>query len=387
MEEKFNNNINAEKNVSIKAGILSMQRIANYGSFLQAYGLKCILEEMGCDVQFVDYHPGETLIAADGGTGIRRKVSKVLEVFKGEAPIREKLRFIKYKKNYAANYYPYLGITDEMNYSPVLDVLVIGSDEVFNCVQNNTNVGFSPELFGEESNAKKIITYAASFGNTTEEKLRKYKIADRVGEWLRNFDAISVRDRNSGRIVESISGVKPEYNIDPVLAYDFIKKCKDIPRYIPYDGYMLLYGYSGRFTKDECKLIRAYADKKNLRVFCIGGVQDICDKYIDCNPFEVIAYFQHAECVVTDTFHGTILSVITHRQFATLVRTSGYGNAEKLTDLLDRLKLSHRIVTDLSYLSYMIDDCKIVYDEVDDILQRERVKSYRYLESNLINGD
>ena len=57
----------------IKVGILSMQRIANYGSFLQAYGLKHMLEDLGCEVQFVDYHPGETLIPSNEGTGIKRK--------------------------------------------------------------------------------------------------------------------------------------------------------------------------------------------------------------------------------------------------------------------------------------------------------------------------
>ena len=53
-----------------KVGILSMQRIANYGSFLQAYGLKSILEELGCQVQFVDYRIGTCLVEADGGYGI-----------------------------------------------------------------------------------------------------------------------------------------------------------------------------------------------------------------------------------------------------------------------------------------------------------------------------
>ena len=47
-----------------RAGILSMQRIYNYGSFLQAFGLKSILESLGCDVQFVDYKPGECLVTS-----------------------------------------------------------------------------------------------------------------------------------------------------------------------------------------------------------------------------------------------------------------------------------------------------------------------------------
>lgn len=365
----------------MKVGILSMQRIANYGSFLQAYGLKSILEELGCDVEFVDYHPGKTLIPADGGTGVKRKIAKLTEALKYDAPLEEKLKFIKYKKNYARNYYPYLGIGDEMNYSPELDLLVIGSDEVFNCVQNNTNVGFSPELFGAGNNAKKVITYAASFGNTTVEKLEKYGVADEVASYLKKIEAISVRDANSGKVVKELTGVEPVYNLDPVLAYDFIGKCKDIPASVPEDKYMILYGYAGRFSKEECKKIRKYADSKGLKIFCIGGVQDACDKFIDCNPFEVIAYFQHADCVVTDTFHGTILSVITHRQFVSVVRSSGYGNSEKMTDLLNRLGLEDRIIDDLYGIKNKIIE-NIDYENVDKIIEEERKRSYLFLNSN-----
>lgn len=360
-----------------------MQRIANYGSFLQAYGLKHILEDLGCEVQFVDYHPGETLIPADSGTGLKRKISKVLEAFKYDAPLKEKIKFIKYKINYAANYYPYLGL-GEMNYSPELDVLVIGSDEVFNCVQNNPNVGFSPELFGVGNNAKKVITYAASFGNTTVEKLKKYGVNEKVASWVKDIEAISVRDKNSGHVVKELTGKEPVYNLDPVLVYDFIGKCTDIPTSVPEDNYMILYGYAGRFSKEECRKIRKYADSKGLKIFCIGGVQDVCDKFIDCKPFQVIAYFQHADCVVTDTFHGTILSIITHIQFASVVRSTGYGNSEKMTDLLGRLGLEDRIVGDLELVGNKIEDF-IDYERVEETIKNERNRSYEYL-GGRING-
>lgn len=366
----------------IKVGILSMQRIANYGSFLQAYGLKHIIEELGCDVQFVDYHPGETLIPADGGTGLKRKISKVTESLKYNAPLKEKIKFIKYKKNYAKNYYPHLGLSLEMNYSPELDLLIIGSDEVFNCVQDNTNVGFSPELFGQNNCAKRVITYAASFGNTTDEKLKKHQVADKVSKWIGEIDAVSVRDENSLNTVKALTGEEPRQHLDPVLAYDFIEKCKDIPKTVPDSKYMILYGYSGRFTKEECKTIRAYAKKRGLKIFCIGGVQDACDKFIDCNPFEVIAYFMNADCVVTDTFHGTIMSVITHRQFVSVVRKFGYGNSEKMTDLLGRLTLQHRIIDDLNQLSTMMEE-NINYPEVDVIISEERVRTYDYLKEQI----
>lgn len=40
-------------------GILSMQRVENFGSFLQAYGLKELLQTLGHSVCFVDIRPGE----------------------------------------------------------------------------------------------------------------------------------------------------------------------------------------------------------------------------------------------------------------------------------------------------------------------------------------
>lgn len=365
-----------------KVGILSMQRIFNYGSFLQAYGLKRILEDIGCKVEFVDYHPGECLVPADGGKGIFRKISKVMEVFRYSAPLKEKIRFIRYKKNYAANYYPYLGLKEQKNYTPELDMLVIGSDEVFNCVQNNTNVGFSPELFGAGNRASRLISYAASFGNTTLKKMEQYGVKNQVAGWLKQFDAVSVRDANSGNVVRELTGQEPQYNLDPVLAYDFIGKCRDIPNHVPESNYMILYGYSGRFSKEECKAIRTYARKKGLKVFCIGGVQDCCDQFIDCSPFQVIAYFQHAESVVTDTFHGTIMSVITHRQFAALVRSKGYGNAEKLIDLMERLHLSDRILYDMRKLPKLLA-APVQYEETDRIIQKERKQTYEYLKKQI----
>lgn len=361
-----------------KVGIMSMQRIANYGSFLQAYGLKSIFEELGCEVAFVDYHPGETLIPADGGTGIKRKINKVVQTFKYSAPLKEKFKFIKYKKNYARKYLPLLGIDESMNYSTDYDVLVIGSDEVFNCVQDNTNVGYASDLFGANSKASKLVSYAASFGNTTMDKMKQYGIDKEVGDWLTKFDNLSVRDENSAEVVKKITGIIPELNMDPVLMYDYINKCDKIPKIHTEKKYMILYGYSGRFSKDECKVIKKKAEKLGVEIYCIGGVQDACDVFLDCSPFEVISYFQNAEFVITDTFHGSILSVITHRPFATIVRTEGYGNMEKLTDLLKRLNLENRIINDITEMDSFISR-KIDYESVDSIIQEQRVKTYDYL--------
>ena len=68
-----------------KVGIMSMQRIANYGSFLQAYALKQLIEEVGSNVEFVDYHVGAPVITenADSKNKFVRKVEKGLETYRG----------------------------------------------------------------------------------------------------------------------------------------------------------------------------------------------------------------------------------------------------------------------------------------------------------------
>ncbi len=365
----------------MKVGIMSMQRIINYGSFLQAYGLKRILEELDCEVQFVDYHTGQTLMPTNDGTGICRKIKKALEVFKCRAPLREKIRFIQFKKEFADKYYQYLDISSHMNYNTPVDVLVIGSDEVFNCVQDNTNVGYSPELFGVGNRAGRVISYAASFGNTTIKKLETYGVDNEVAGWLRAFDALSVRDNNTGEIVRTLTGIEPEYHLDPVLIYDFFTKEK-ISDMVDEKNYMVLYGYTGRFSVDECKTIRSFAKERKLKILCIGGVQHCCDRFVDCSPFEVIAYFKNAAAVITDTFHGSILSIITHRKFAVFVRDAGYGNAQKLLDLMKRLKLESQIVSDISCLSDVLKKTP-VYVAVDSIIAKERDQSYSYLKCQI----
>ena len=144
-----------------------MQRIYNYGSFLQAYALKKMMEECGAEVEFVDYHPGECILPSKETTGMKRKIQKGLEILRMKGRLRDKIQFVKYKKNYARKNYPVLGLKETYNYAPKLDLLVIGSDEVFNCIQDNSNVGFAPELFGAGHQANRLISYAASFGNTT----------------------------------------------------------------------------------------------------------------------------------------------------------------------------------------------------------------------------
>lgn len=364
-----------------------MQRIANYGSFLQAYALKQLIQELGYEVEFVDYHVGAPVVKGDADNENKyiRKIEKGFETFRYKAPFLHKLAFIQYKQSFGRKYIPLLGVTNEMNYNPQLDCLVIGSDEVFNCIQKNTNVGYSLELFGKNNRAKRLITYAASFGNTTMEKLERFGKTEEIGNYLRYFDAISVRDKNSGDIVESLTSRKAIYHLDPVLTYDYMHCCDKIPQISTSERYMILYAYSGRISEQEADWISAYARKKKLKVYAIGGIQKCADRFIDCSPFEVLTYFKNAEEIITDTFHGSIFSVITHRPFTTLVRKSvgnSYGNEEKLTDLLERFGLTNRMTATISDAEE-INHIPINYGEVEELLRQQREYAKNYLSENI----
>ena len=106
---------------------------------------------------------------------------------------------------------------------------------------------------------------------------------------------------------------------------------------------------------------------------------------MDWSPFEVLAYFRNAEEVITDTFHGSIFSIITHRPFTTLIRKSvgnSYGNEEKLSDLLKRLELNTRMTTKIESVEN-INEQVINYEKIDEILKTHRKVARQYLQKNL----
>lgn len=352
----------------MKVGIMTMQRVENYGSFLQAYGLKKEIEKLGHTVQFVDYEPEPSVVP---DTEEKKRSSKNSRIFKAlhmlsssyrtyrKQQIKMNNTFQKFSTTYDEQFLRQLDITKEYNICPKLDVLVIGSDEVFNCTQRGNKVGFSRQLFGKDNNARKVISYAASFGSTIYEKLEEYHIAEEVGKMLSKFDSISVRDENSQKIVERLCDISPTCHIDPVLLYDF-PEVEDIS--VPMEDYIVVYAYAGRINGKEAEIIRQFAKREGKKVLSLGFYQPFCDEYVLASPLEVLAYIKHADYVITDTFHGTVFSIKYQKKFGTIIRDS---NQQKLEDLMKRFAVTKRKICEL--------DCmrEIVIAEID----KEKVKN------------
>lgn len=372
-------------------GIMSMHRIHNYGSSLQAYALRRMIEALNpsSTVEYLDYRPGVPIVDAGPSGKFRRLVDKTVEHGKVRAPALHRLKFLNHKRAYGRKYFPELGIPRERNFEYAVDLQVIGSDEVFNCVQMNTNVGYSRDLFGHGTPARRLASYAASFGNTTLERIDAAGIRSEIQESLHNFDALSVRDANSQEIVHELTGILPQIHLDPALVFPFMEVERRIPAARLNDSpYIIVYGYSGRLSEDENASLRAYAQSAGAQILSFGGVQTCADKFVDCSPFELLSYFRDAEAVVTDTFHGTIFALINRRPFCSIVRKSvngGYGNEEKLGYLLSVFDLLDHKVAKSGDVREVLD-LPTDYDRVSAVLERERASTRRYLTELLGTG-
>lgn len=374
----------------MKIGIMSMQRIENYGSFLQAFCLKQLLEELNQEVLFIDYII-EPCIVQEPEIVIKKRsisykiVRKVYYFFKdiyfslnGKKERDKKIESMRLRNLYS-HYIKELGISEKRNENKNLDLLIIGSDEVFNCLQTNQAVGYSKQLFGEYINADRIISYAASAGFTTLSGLEKYGIKDEVANMLQNnFDCISVRDNNTYDLVTSLTNKEPIMHLDPVLIGELSNKIiekKDLKNYV------VIYSYEERMSdkKDEKEAIQKFAHKRGLKTVSIGNFQKWTDLKIEANPFELLGYIKNADYVITDTFHGTIFSIILHKKFTTIIRNS---NKQKLTALLEMFALENRILNKLSDIEKIID-LPIDYDYVDKVRKRERKRAIKYLSDYL----
>ncbi len=362
--------------------ILSMQAVNNYGSVLQAYALKKTLEGLGHQTFFINIQKGkdEVLNAQcqklfyTNSTGRRTPnwVKAQLERVKNKI---ENLNMEFVFDRFREDYLQIKRHSDDNRY----DVCVIGSDEVFNCLQAS-KWGFDPQLYGDVKNAKVVTTYAASCGSTRNELLSE-QLRTAIAESMSNLRSISVRDENTAQFVREITGREPVYNLDPVAIGDFTEEMqKANPANKLPAHYCLVYSYKNRFSDPETiNTILAYCEKHNLEPIAPYGNQSWIKKRKMLTPFELLKAFQNADCIITDTFHGALIGSKYGKNMAIVVRDS---NREKLSDLTQRLKIEKHVLTDVKDLESILN-IELDREQISAIMESERQKSVDYLRNCL----
>ena len=239
----------------MKVCILSMQQIDNMGSLLQSYALKTTIEKLGNEVEFIAIKKRDEDYKLLGNykqeyheerekDGLLGKISKIDRYTINRLKIKRKsveqgLAFDEFRKEH-------LNIDKKSHH---YDLCVIGSDEVFNCL-NSGAWGFTSQLFGNVPEANKVITYAASCGSTKYEELPE-KVAKKIRKTFENVLAFSVRDENTHKFVGKLTDKSVNDNLDPVLIYNFDYEVEQatlpkMPKHycVVYSYYMVLYNKS-----------------------------------------------------------------------------------------------------------------------------------------------
>ena len=364
----------------MKIGILSMQRIENFGSLLQAYALKKTLETFGNEVSFIDIQYIEednkllNGVQQDfsferGGKSVKQFLLKFNKYFfnrlknltrlKKQNALFESFRQEKLFNGATVNQY---------------DMAVIGSDEVFNCMSSG-DWGYTSQLFGNIPEASKIVTYAASCGSTNYDSVpQKVKVS--ITNAMQNISKFSVRDANTIEFVSHFTDKKIEKNFDPVLIYDFSDEIDKVELPKTPQKYCIIYSYGNRICdKKEIKAIIEFCKKRQLTLVTVGGPQFWVKKHILCSPFQCLKLFQKADFVITDTFHGTIFSIKYAKRFAVIIRDS---NRNKLKDLVLSLKCDKHVIKDGSELERAYNLIKND-EEIKDILKSGHQHTLEYL--------
>lgn len=366
----------------MKICILSMQRVPNFGSVLQGYALKKILNNMGHDVSFLDikYNEDDDKLIRNYRSdfdsecqkgGIWSKIRKVDRYALNRLAIKRKSN--KQDKVFEDFVVNTLGIAEQKER---FDLCIIGSDEVFNCTAD-TAWGFTTQLFGNVEQANCVVTYAASCGATKIEALPE-NVVGRIKKAFSNISDFSVRDDNTEKFVKAVTGKDAKRHFDPVVIGDFSTEIAgiDISVKLP-KHYCIVYSYYNRINKpEEIKQIELFCKIHDLEIVSIGAPQMWIKNHLILTPFEVLAAFRDADFVVTDTFHGTIFSAKYAKRFVTISRPSNYN---KMKSLIEDLGIEKHYAGDFSSLEriYQSEDDK---SQINELVIQGRKRTVEYLE-------
>lgn len=351
-------------------GIITHYDVHNHGALLQLNGLIKAFKKLGIDASALQFDKNYDFMGREMKAKYEISIKSVgfyLSYLKEKGVkcfwfnFRKKhiLDGFRNKENLIGKYY-----TD----CSELDGVAVGSDEVF-----ALHTGPTPVFFGHALPSKKIFAYGGCFGPTTIEDIDKWHCRAFVKSGLDSMCGLGMRDQNSISIAKELTGKEPELVCDPVILYGYEEEVENCSKPIS-EPYMIVYSYDNKFD-ESAEVIKGYARKNGLKIVSPGFFQKWADLNVNADPIEVLRWFKYAECVVTNTFHGCVMSIITSREMAVKMR----GNANKLFNLMEEYKIENRVFGDGKTLDDVFSQ-KVNWDIVNEQIIKRRAASMDYLQ-------
>lgn len=339
----------------MKIGILTQPLFTNYGGILQAYALQHVLLSMGHEVKIIRRDPKylSTRFPNNLLLDIKYYLRKLLRK-KSCARSARQIRYISSQTYRFIN--KYINITESLYTETQLrkyiaknpyDVYVVGSDQVWRPAMSPNIYNFFLDFVTYDKARR--VAYAASFGvDNWEFSEEQTQICSQLAKM---FDAISVREESGVDLCEKYLGVNATHVLDPTLLlseeeYTSLVIAENEPKL---NGDLFCYVLD--ITKetmaciDMIKASMGYSD-----YYCMPDYNDASyniAKYRHLCVYppvtQWIRSFMDAKMVFTDSFHGTVFSIIFNKPFWVI------GNKKRglsrIESLLEQFGLQDRFIT------------------------------------------
>lgn len=348
-----------------KVGIITMHKVPNFGSALQAYALQRKVDELGYDAELIDYHyPNEYHCAKQGLTYFPQRSTFRLFLLNVVACLMLALRLNKFKSKAEArieryelqkNYRRFYGrffklsrfygsIDSVRNNSPDYDVYMTGSDQVW----NPRFVANDPVFFLDFAGAgKPRLSYAASMSSRRIDK----EFEDSYKAYLEKYTAISVREKSTAEIVSRMTGRDANVVCDPSLLLNKEEWLGICPKEsLLKENFLLLYiqSYSYDPYPNIVTFTKNLAGHLGLKAVVLMGLRegysiDGAVSFETAGPFEFLQLFRDARFVVTTSFHGTAFALNFQKDFYSVVKKID-GNDCRIADFLRQCSAEHHLL-------------------------------------------
>ena len=376
----------------MRIAVVTLPLHTNYGGLLQAYALKSALESLGNEVTVLDMN--EKMPVPKGFRApaiyLKRALKRLFKGSKGPEVFRE-LRFRKELPALSAE----TAVFVERNIGPRMidsykdisegeyDAFVAGSDQVWRPMYFN-NIEDAFLKFAEGWDVRRVA-YAASFG--TDQLEYEYMQLEECSRLLALFDGVSVReDAAVGMCSEWFDNDKAVHVLDPVMLHEAetYRKFAAMSSEHPAKGRIMTY------------ILDSSSEKRHVVEFMkrVSGLE-VCDSsvfpYIKDRPVEQrvvpsvekwLAGFADCDFVITDSFHGCVLSILMHKRFIAVGNTR--RGMSRLNSLLAMFGLDDRLVHGIDPEddgSFFLSE--IYWESVDKILDEQRKVSFDFIKDAL----
>ena len=366
----------------LKIANLTLDGYSNYGNVLQRYAVCSLLAGLGAEVAslwfsskagFLPYlqsHYPWMKDSWDWKTWVKLGINwkgATHKMFSGENAWEAARNAVI--KSFVDRYIPMRYNVDFTRVADEYDYFVTGSDQVWNPYFADLE-----KLFIKFAPGEKRIAYAASIScpEIPQDKLQAFI------DGVRGMKAISVREQAGADLIQQLTGRRVQVVADPtmlVTAEDWRSIARK-PSWLKGDEQLLVTYFLG---KRPDSVIESIARENGLQI--VNMLDERVFEHYAIAPEEWLWLIDHARFMYTDSFHGTVFSILFRTPFVVTERVDA-GCASKMTSRIDTLlakfDLSDRRGTNVN--GYMIaSPLDMHYGDVDKVLAEEKQKAKTYL--------